>query len=137
MSQTNLRLIWATNGCTEERRNTAHTWLLPCSFHHQPLGTGTSPLYLAILLCAAGRRWGIEATLEEAAAQIESFYNAGYTLTLTGRDGKTEKIKGSQIGFKVAVPEGLQAILDEQNAAGRVYGPSVDNSHTMTMENMS
>ena len=74
-------------------------------------------------------------TVEEAAAQIESFYNAGYTLTLTGRDGKTEKIKGSQIGFKVAVPEGLQAILDEQNAAGRVYGPSVDNSHTMTMEN--
>ena len=36
-------------------------------------------------------------TVEEAAAQIESFYNAGYTLTLTGRDGKTEKIKGSQI----------------------------------------
>lgn len=74
-------------------------------------------------------------TVEEAVAQIESFYNAGYTLTLTERDGKTEKIKGSQIGFKVAVPEGLQAILDEQNASGRSYGPSVDNSHTMTMEN--
>ena len=74
-------------------------------------------------------------TVEEAVTQIESFYNGGYTLTLTERGGKTEEIKGSQIGFKVTVPEGLQGILDQQNATGRNYGPSVDNSHEMVMAN--
>lgn len=75
-------------------------------------------------------------TVEQAKAQIESFYAGQYTLTILERDGKKETIKGSDIGFQVSVPEGLQAILDEQNAAGRSFGPSVDNSHQLAMENV-
>ncbi|HIQ73669.1 MAG TPA: L,D-transpeptidase family protein [Candidatus Cottocaccamicrobium excrementipullorum] len=75
-------------------------------------------------------------TVEQAKAQIESFYAGNYTLTLIEQGGKEEEIKGNEIGFKVSLPEGLQGILDEQNASGRNFGPSVDNSHTMTMENV-
>ncbi|MFQ9705023.1 MAG: hypothetical protein ACLR0U_30115 [Enterocloster clostridioformis] len=44
------------------------------------------------------------------------------------RRGRTpETITGADIGYKVEVPEGLKAILDAQNAAGRVSGPDADN----------
>ncbi|MDO5550164.1 MAG: L,D-transpeptidase family protein [Lachnospiraceae bacterium] len=75
-------------------------------------------------------------TVEQAKSQIESFYAGQYTLTVLERDGKKETIKGSDIGFQVSLPDGLQAILDEQNATGRNFGPSVDNSHQLAMENV-
>lgn len=72
-------------------------------------------------------------TPDEAKARIEDFYNGSYTLTVKERGGKEESIKGSDISYKVSVPDGLSAILDAQNAAGRISGPAVDNTHTMTM----
>ncbi len=74
-------------------------------------------------------------TVEQAKGQIESFYAGQYTLTVLERNGKEETIRGSDIGFQVSLPDSLQAILDEQNATGRNFGPSVDNSHQLTMEN--
>lgn len=75
-------------------------------------------------------------TVEQAKSQIESFYAGQYTLTVLEKNGKKETIKGSDIGFQVSVPDGLQAILDQQNVTGRNFGPSVDNSHQLTMENV-
>lgn len=72
-------------------------------------------------------------TVDEAKAQIEGFYSAEYKLTIKERDGKTETLKGGDLGYKAAAPDGLSAILDAQNASGRVTGPAVDNSHTMNM----
>ena len=72
-------------------------------------------------------------TTDEAKTRIEGFYDGEYTLTIKERGDKEERIKGTDIGYKVTVPEGLQAILDAQNASGRNSGPSTDNSHTMTM----
>lgn len=72
-------------------------------------------------------------TTDEAKTNIEGFYAGEYTLTIKKRGGSEETIKGTDIGYQVVVPEGLQAILDAQNASGRNSGPSTDNSHTMTM----
>lgn len=72
-------------------------------------------------------------TTDEAKTRIEGFYDGEYTLTVRRRGGAEESIKGTDIGYKVTVPEGLQAILDAQNASGRNSGPSADNSHTMDM----
>lgn len=72
-------------------------------------------------------------TVEEAKTQIENFYAGSYQLTITKKGGATESIKGSDIGYKVVVPEGLQAILDAENAAGRASGPDADNKHRMDM----
>ena len=72
-------------------------------------------------------------TVDEAKAQIEGFYSAEYKLTIKERDGKTETLKGGDVGYKAAAPDGLSSILDAQNASGRVSGPSTDNSHTMSM----
>lgn len=72
-------------------------------------------------------------TPEEAKTRIEDFYDGNYTLTIKERGGREESINGSDIGYKITVPEGLSAILDAQNASGRVTGPSVDNTHTMAM----
>ena len=66
-------------------------------------------------------------TVDEAKAQIEGFYSAEYKLTIKERDGKTETLKGGDVGYKAAAPDGLSAILDAQNASGRVSGPSTDN----------
>jgi len=57
-------------------------------------------------------------TVDEAKTQIEGFYSAEYKLTIKERDGKTETLKGSDVGYKAAAPEGLSAILDAQNASG-------------------
>lgn len=72
-------------------------------------------------------------TIEEAKAQIEGFYSSEYKLTVKEKGGKTETIKGETIGYKATVLEGLSAILDGQNAAGRVSGPATDNSHSLTI----
>ncbi len=72
-------------------------------------------------------------TTEEAKAQIESFYAQEYNLTVKKQDGGTDTVRGTDIDYRVVVPEGLQAILDGQNSTGRVAGPSEDNRHTMTM----
>lgn len=73
-------------------------------------------------------------TTDEAKEQIEGFYDQGYQLSIREKGGVTETIRGKDIGYHVTVPEGLKAILDEQNATGRKSGPSVDNSHTMEMK---
>lgn len=75
-------------------------------------------------------------TAEEAAKRIGDFYNSEYQLTIKQRGGTKEVIKGSEIGFSVALPDGLlQGILDAQNAADRLSGPDVDNSHRADMQN--
>lgn len=75
-------------------------------------------------------------TVEEAAQRIGDFYNSEYQLTVKQRGGTKETIKGSEIGFAVALPQGLlQGILDAQNAADRLSGPDVDNSHRAEMQN--
>lgn len=72
-------------------------------------------------------------TVEEAKTRLEGFYASEYKMTVEGKNGKKETIMGSEIGYAVTVPDGLQAILDAQNAGGRLSGPSVDNSHTIEM----
>lgn len=72
-------------------------------------------------------------TVDEAKLQLETSYHTGYKLTLLEKDKKKEVITGPEIGYQVIVPEGLQPILDEQNATGRKSGPSIDNSHLLVM----
>lgn len=73
-------------------------------------------------------------TVEEAQEHIRNFYNSEYELTITARGGSSEVISGNEIGFQVTLPEGfLQEILTAQNAAGRVFGPDVDNKHKISM----
>lgn len=72
-------------------------------------------------------------TAEEAKAKLEGYYGSDYKLTIKERGGKTEEIKGAEIGLKAAVPDSLPAILEEQNQKGRSSGPAVDNTHTMTI----
>ena len=72
-------------------------------------------------------------TVDEAKARIEGFYAGEYNLTIKERGGRQETITATDIGYRVEVPEGLKAILDAQNATGRVSGPDADNSHTMGM----
>lgn len=72
-------------------------------------------------------------TVEQAKAQIEGFYDSSYKLAIKKKNGTEEYINGADIGYKVTLPEGLDAILAEQNATGRVSGPAADNRHKMTM----
>lgn len=75
-------------------------------------------------------------TVDEAAEQIKGFYSKEYKLTINERNGAKEFIEGTEIGFTVAVPDGvLQGILDGQNAGGRIFGPDVDNRHRGEMQN--
>ncbi|WP_077611863.1 L,D-transpeptidase family protein [Clostridium sp. Marseille-P2415] len=70
-------------------------------------------------------------TVEEAKVQIEGFYGREYNLSIKEKGGVTEVIKGSEIGYQVVITDGLQAVLAEQNATGRVAGPAADNAHTL------
>ena len=75
-------------------------------------------------------------TVEEAAQRIGDFYNQEYKLTLKEKGGASEEIRGSDIGFAVALPDGLlQGILDQQNASDRKAGPDVDNNHRVELKN--
>ncbi|WP_124067691.1 L,D-transpeptidase family protein [Clostridium sp. E02] len=70
-------------------------------------------------------------TVEEAKIQIEGFYGREYNLTLKEREDKTEVIKGTEIDYQVKITDGLEQILTQQNASGRLAGPDEDNSHTL------
>lgn len=70
-------------------------------------------------------------TVEEAKIQIEGFYGREYQLSITEKGGGVEVINGPEIAFQVVLTEGLQGILDEQNATGRVAGPAVNNTHSL------
>lgn len=70
-------------------------------------------------------------TVEEAKAKIQKAYTDTYMLSVAEKDGKKELITGTEFGYSASVPDGLKAILDQQNDTGRRWGPSVDNSHTM------
>ena len=62
-------------------------------------------------------------TVDEAAATLQNAFG-NWTLTLKGRNGVSCEISGSDIGFHAAAdPAEVQAVLDAQNAAGRVVGP--------------
>lgn len=71
--------------------------------------------------------------VDAAKERIEGFYAGEYTLSIKKRGGGQDQIKGTDIDYKVTVPEELSAILDAQNASGRNSGPSVDNTHTLAM----
>ena len=76
-------------------------------------------------------------TVEEAAAHISNFYSSEYELKIVERGGSFETISGSEIGFQVMLPDGfLQEILNSQNAAGRAFGPDVDNKYTIDMQSV-
>lgn len=70
-------------------------------------------------------------TPDEAKSRIEGFYAGEYSLRIKEKNGKEESIKGSDIGYQVTVSGNIQEILDNQNASGRVAGPSGNNTHTM------
>lgn len=72
-------------------------------------------------------------TVEEARAQIAASYANGYKLTIKEKGGGTEAITGPEIGYAVTVPDGLAAILEQQNATGRKSGPHAENSHEMQL----
>jgi len=75
-------------------------------------------------------------TVAEADERIKNFYSSEYQLVIKMRGGASEVLKGEELGFSVMVPEGLlQEILDNQNAAGRVFGPDVDNRYRTQMQN--
>lgn len=70
-------------------------------------------------------------TVEEAKTHLANYYAGSFKMTIKEKSGRTEVITGAEIGYTAAVPEGLQVILDAQNATGRSFGPHVDNSHEM------
>ena len=72
-------------------------------------------------------------TVDEAKTYMEGFYAASYKLTIKEKNGKQQVIEGQEIGYQASFSEGLQAILDDQNANGRQSGPEVDNSHRLSM----
>lgn len=47
-------------------------------------------------------------TVDEAKARIEGFYAGEYNLTIRERGGRQETIAGTDIGYKVEVPEDLR-----------------------------
>ncbi len=55
-------------------------------------------------------------TVEQAKAYIEGSYSQNYTLTLRGKNGTTETINGSDIGYQAQAPTNLAAILADENA---------------------
>ena len=73
-------------------------------------------------------------TEAEAKAKIEQSYASSYNLTIIEKDGKKENINGTEIGYRVTVPDNLKEILSQQNNTGRQSGPSSDNSHTLELQ---
>lgn len=72
-------------------------------------------------------------TVEEAKLQVETTYAANYKLTIKENGTKTEVITGPEIGYVVTLNEGLQVILEAQNAGGRKSGPHAENSHQIPL----
>ena len=71
-------------------------------------------------------------TVDEAKSYMEGFYASSYKLTIREKGGRQQIIEGPEIGYQASFSEGLQAILDEQNATGRLSGPEIDNSHRLS-----
>lgn len=72
-------------------------------------------------------------TAEEAKALVGNAFAGSYTLTLKGKNRQTEVITGPEIGFVSNVPDEFQALLDKQNAGGRVTGPHARNSYELNI----
>ncbi|MEG0369360.1 MAG: L,D-transpeptidase family protein [Hungatella sp.] len=70
-------------------------------------------------------------TVEEAKATVTAYYAGEYQLSLVRKDGIAETISGSDIGYHAVIPDGIAAILAEQNASGRNSGPAAGTFHTM------
>ena len=49
---------------------------------------------------------------EEARERIEGFYASEYTLSIEKKGGGRDQIRGSDIDYRVTVPQELSAILD-------------------------
>lgn len=72
-------------------------------------------------------------TVEEAKGKISDYYAGEYKLGVVRKGGTSEYINSGDIGYRAAVPDGLQVILDDQNAKGRITGPAAGTSHTMAV----
>lgn len=72
-------------------------------------------------------------TVEEAKAKMAGYYAGEYQLTLIRKGGTPEYIKGSEIGYQALVSEGLQEVLDGQNATGRKTGPAAESSYVLAV----
>lgn len=70
-------------------------------------------------------------TVEEAKAKMKTYYTDEYHLAVVRKDGTTEYITAQEIGYQAEIPDGLQAILDQQNETGRNMGPAAESSHQM------
>lgn len=70
-------------------------------------------------------------TIDEAKARIESYYYGNYTLKIRDKEGKQEIIHDTDIGYRMEIAGGLSEVLDQENAAGRLSGPSISNSYTV------
>lgn len=70
-------------------------------------------------------------TVDEAKTLIGNTYSGSYKLTIKAKDNSAETISGPEIGFAALVPDELGAILDKQNAAGRITGPKAGNTHEL------
>lgn len=67
-------------------------------------------------------------TVEDAKNQIESYYQENYVLKIEDAEGKTEELRGLDIGYKMEVTGDLSALLQQQNDGGRKSGPGEGNS---------
>lgn len=72
-----------------------------------------------------------EMTAEEAKTFIESFYQGKYTLRIKGQDGKQEILHDTDIGYRLVVTGDLGAILEDENAKGRISGPDIRYDYTV------
>lgn len=70
-------------------------------------------------------------TTEEAKAHIESFYQGNYTLRIKAQDGKQEILHDTDINYRLVVTGDLNAILEDENAAGRISGPDVKHDYSV------
>ena len=70
-------------------------------------------------------------TVDEAKTLIGNAYSGSYKLTIKAKGNITEAISGPEIAFAAIVPDELGAILDKQNAAGRITGPRAGNTHEL------
>ena len=70
-------------------------------------------------------------TVDEAKEHLASFYANDYKLKLITKEGKEEYINSAAVGYQASIPDGLQSILDGQNAGGRITGPAAQSSHMM------
>lgn len=72
-------------------------------------------------------------TVEEATEKINQYYTQEYKLELVRKGGTSEFISGADIGYQAQAPAGLQTILDQQNAGGRITGPAAGSLHTLAV----